>query len=76
MGWDFAGVEVGRFPRIGLPFGFFFPPFTFVNLANSYSYVKDIFVIGLIVIKYRNGVAPSEVFRGGRRGAALRACVA
>jgi hypothetical protein len=76
MGWGFVGVEVGRFPRIGLAFGLFFPPFTFVNLANSRSYVKDIFVIRLIVLKYRNGVAPSEVFRGGRRGAALRAGVA
>jgi hypothetical protein len=56
MGWDFAGVEVVRFSRIGLAFGLFFPPFTFVNLANSHSYVKDIFAIRLIVIKYRNGV--------------------
>jgi hypothetical protein len=32
MGWRFAGFEVGRFPRIGLPFGFLLPPFIFVNL--------------------------------------------
>jgi hypothetical protein len=76
MGWHFAGVEVGRFPRIGLALGLFFPPFTFPNLTKRHPYVKDIFVIRLIVIKYRNGVAPSEVFRGGRRRAALRTCVA
>ena len=76
MGWDFAGFEVGRFPRIGLALGLFFTPFTFVNLAKIHSYVKDIFVIRPIVIRYRNGAAASEVFRGGRRGAALRACIA
>jgi hypothetical protein len=56
MGWDFAGVEVVRFSRTSLAFGLFFPLFTFVNLANSHSYVKDIFAIRLIVKKYRNGV--------------------
>jgi hypothetical protein len=66
MGWGFAGFEVGRFTGIVLAFGFFLAPFTFVNLTNSHSYVKDIFVIILIVIKYRNGVAPSEVFCSGR----------
>jgi hypothetical protein len=28
MGWRFAGLEVRRFSRIGLAFGFFFPGLT------------------------------------------------
>jgi hypothetical protein len=32
MGWRFAGFEVGRFSRIVFAFGFFLPPFMFVNL--------------------------------------------
>jgi hypothetical protein len=32
MGWRFEGFEVGLFPRIGAAFGFFLPPFIFVNL--------------------------------------------
>jgi hypothetical protein len=32
MGWRFAGFKVGRFPRIGLAFGFFLPPFIVVIL--------------------------------------------
>jgi hypothetical protein len=34
MGWRFAGFEVGRFARIGLAFGFFFPCFASVNLTK------------------------------------------
>jgi hypothetical protein len=34
MGWHFAGLEAGCFPRIGLAFGFFFPRFTSVNLTK------------------------------------------
>jgi hypothetical protein len=34
MGWRFAGFEVGRFSRIGLAFGFFFPRFISVNLTE------------------------------------------
>ena len=71
-----CGLRGWPFSPNRLAFGLFLPPFTFVNLTKSHSYVKDIFTIRLIVIKYRNGVASSEVFRGGRRGAALRACVA
>jgi hypothetical protein len=32
MGWRFAGFEVGLLLRIGLAFGFFLAPFTFVQL--------------------------------------------
>jgi hypothetical protein len=46
------------------------------NLTSSVPCVQDIFTIRPIAIKYRNGVAASEVFRGSRRGAALRACCA
>src|SRR4029077_12951008 len=42
------------------------------NLIESCSDVQDIFTIGPIAIKYRNGVAASEIFRGGRRGPTLR----
>src|SRR6202030_767168 len=42
-------------------------------LAARVQYVQDIFTIRPIAIKYRNGVAASEIFRGGRRGATLRA---
>jgi hypothetical protein len=32
IGWRFAAFVIGRFSRIGLAFGFFLPPFIFVNL--------------------------------------------
>jgi hypothetical protein len=32
MNCGFTGFEVGRFSRIGLAFGFFFPFFIFVSL--------------------------------------------
>ena len=32
MGWGFAALEVGGFSRIGLAFGFFLAPFTFLQL--------------------------------------------
>jgi hypothetical protein len=32
IGWRFAGFVIGPFSRIGLAFGFFLPPFIFVNL--------------------------------------------
>jgi hypothetical protein len=34
MGWRFADFEVGRFSRIGLAFGFFFPRCASVNLTK------------------------------------------
>jgi len=34
MGWLFAGLEVRRFFRIGLAFGFFFPGLTSANLTK------------------------------------------
>src|ERR1700756_4974391 len=47
-----------------------------IRFKLIYPYVQDIFTIGPIAIKYRYGVAAPEIFRGGRRGAALPACVA
>src|SRR5580704_9336228 len=44
------------------------------NMAKTIQWFQDIFTIRLIAIKYQNGVAASAVFRGSRRGAALRAC--
>src|SRR5712692_9863987 len=43
------------------------------DLAERLSYVQDTFTIRPIAIRYQNGIASSEIFRGGRRGAALRA---
>jgi hypothetical protein len=34
MGWCFARPEAGRFSRIGLAFGFFFPGLTSPNLTK------------------------------------------
>ena len=35
MCWGLAVLEVGRFSRIGLAFGFFLPLFTFVNMDKE-----------------------------------------
>src|SRR6478672_1528889 len=45
-----------------------------MNVTTVTRYVKDIFTIRPIAIKYQNGIAASEIFRGGRRGTALQAC--
>src|SRR5262249_8663903 len=42
-----------------------------VTLTLLYRYVQDIFTIRSIAVRYQYGTAASEIFRGGRRGAAL-----
>src|SRR6266481_166545 len=48
-------------------------PYVLSNLTAAAQYVQDIFSTNSIVKTYRYGIAASEIFRGSRRGSALRA---
>src|SRR5260370_15924342 len=76
MGWPFAGSRLAGFLNRWRRQVVAAVHVRGITLKLSHSYVQDIFTIRPIAIKYRYGVAAPEIFRGGRRGAALRACIA
>jgi hypothetical protein len=63
-----AGLAAGRFSRITLAFGFFFPPFCFMssNLTVIERHVQQDISIRPIALRYQYGITASQIFRGHR----------